>query len=323
MTVQHVPARDVPIPTTVSTEAQAMLELTATLPSVERAPMPAPGDFDGWRQHREAAETATMTMAGAAPLDVEVEDRMVDGVGVFVVTPAGVSEDDPHVILSLHGGGFTHGGGAMCRWLGSLSAVSNGARSWAVDYRLPPEHPYPAPLDDCLTAYRALLADHRPEEVIVEGASAGGNLVAATILRARDEGLPLPAAAIMISPEMDLTEAGDTFATNLGVDTVLTGSLMEANLVYAGGRDLRDPYLSPLYADLTRGFPPSVLTTGTRDLFLSNTVRMHRALRAAGVRAELHVWEAAGHAMFLGGTPEDADRATEVRSFVDEIWGRR
>jgi acetyl esterase/lipase len=187
---------------------------------------------------------------------------------------------------------------------------------------MPPEHPYPTPLDDCVAAYRALLDEHRAADLVVEGASAGGNLAAATVLRARDEGHPRPAGVVLVSPEADLTEAGDSFRTNLGVDTILTGSLMEANLLYAGGYDLRDPYLSPVYADFAAGFPPTILTTGTRDLFLSNTVRMHRALRAAGVEAELHVWEAAGHAMFLGGTPEDAERVREVRRFVDRVWDR-
>jgi acetyl esterase/lipase len=192
---------------------------------------------------------------------------------------------------------------------------------WAVDYRMPPDHPHPAPLDDCVTAYRALLEVREPHEVVVGGASAGGNLAAALILRARDEGLPLPAAAVLITPELDLTESGDSFRTNLGVDTVLARSLMPANLLYASGHDLADPYLSPLFGDFTKGFPPTLLACGTRDLFLSNTVRMHRALRAAGVSAELHVQEAAPHGGFFGAAPEDDELDREVRRFVAEQWG--
>ena len=119
---------------------------------------------------------------------------------------------------------------------------------------------------------------------------------------------------------MDLTESGDTFQTNLGIDGVLTRSLMPANLLYAAGHDLTDPYVSPLFGDFTKGFPPTMLASGTRDLFLSNTVRMHRALRSAGVEADLHIVEASGHGGFFGQAPEDEDLAQEVRRFIDARW---
>jgi epsilon-lactone hydrolase len=241
---------------------------------------------------------------------------------VFAVTPLGTPENDPRVFLEIHGGGLFMGGGALCRAMAVTTAARVGARTWAVDYRMPPDHPYPAPLDDCVAAYGALLKDHRPEEIIVGGGSAGGNLAAALILRSRDEGLPLPAAGILLTPELDLTESGDSFHTNLGVDSVLTASLMPANLLYAAGHDLAHPYLSPLFGDFTLGFPRTFLATGTRDLFLSNTVRMHRALRAVGVSAELHVLEAAPHGGFFGFAPEDAELDCEVRRFVDDCWAR-
>jgi monoterpene epsilon-lactone hydrolase len=193
---------------------------------------------------------------------------------------------------------------------------------WAIDYRMPPEEPYPAALDDCVGVYRALLEDHQPEDIAFDGGSAGGNLAAATILRARDESLPLPAAAVLVSPEVDLTESGDSFHTNLGVDTVLAEPLMRANLLYANGRDLTDPYLSPLFGDFTMGFSPTLIVSGTRDLFLSNAVRMHRALCQAGVPAELHVFEAAPHGMPLRvGTPEEADLRRQILRFLSTHWG--
>ena len=153
---------------------------------------------------------------------------------------------------------------------------------WAVDYRMPPDHPFPAGLDDCLTVYEALLADHRPEEIIVGGASAGGNLAAALILRARDDGLPLPAAAVLMTPGVDLTASGDSLQTNRGLDPLIPDGSSPAFGMYAAGHDLTDPYVSPLYGDFTKGFPPTILTTGTRDMLLSDTVRMHRALRVGG-----------------------------------------
>jgi len=120
------------------------------------------------------------------------------------------------------------------------------------------------------------------------------------VLRARDEGLPVPAAVVLLTPAVDLTESGDSHQTNLGLDPLLPGSGRPAFLLYAAGQDLTHPYLSPLNGDFTKGFPPAILTTGTRDMLLSDTVRMHRALRTAGIPAELHVTEAAGHGRGVG-----------------------
>jgi epsilon-lactone hydrolase len=195
-------------------------------------------------------------------------------------------------------------------------AISTGMIHWAVDYRMPPLHPYPTPLDDCMAVYRALLDRRAPQDIFVGGGSAGGNLAAALIARAKDEGLPMPAGLVLMTPEVDLTESGDSFTTNLGIDNVL-GRLMQTNLLYANGHDLTHPYLSPLFADVT-GFPPTFLQAGTRDLFLSNTVRMHRKLRSAGVDAELHIWEAMPHGGF-GGAPEDIEIRLELRRFLDRL----
>jgi acetyl esterase/lipase len=318
--VLRIPARDLPVPRSISEAAQAAL--AAGYANVT-PPHPALDDLDGWRAMIAAGDDGIVTMLGPmlADVGVESEPRQLGGVPGWRLLPPGSDAGDRRAYLAIHGGALVMGGGEACRIMGIRSALRVGVPTWALDYRLPPEHPYPAPLDDCVAAYRALLEDHRPEEIVVGGESAGGNLVAAMVLRARDEGLPLPAAIVLATPELDLTESGDTFQTNAGVDTVLRGTLMPANLLYAGGHDLEDPYVSPLFGDFTRGFPPAILTSGTRDLFLSNTVRMHRALRAAGVEAELHVLEAAPHAGFFGIAPEDADLDREIRRFVDAHWG--
>jgi monoterpene epsilon-lactone hydrolase len=187
--------------------------------------------------------------------------------------------------------------------------------TYAVDYRVPPDHPYPAALDDCIAVYRGLLEMHAPERIVVGGGSAGGNLAAALMLRARDEDLPMPAALVLLTPEIDLTESGDSFATNLGLDVVLQSGLTESIALYAGEHDLTDPCLSPLFGDFTPSFPPTFVQAGTRDLFLSNAVRMHRKLRSAGVEAELHIFEAMPHGGFFGA-PEDDELAQELRRFI-------
>ncbi|MFV0624555.1 alpha/beta hydrolase [Sphingomonas sp. ac-8] len=221
--------------------------------------------------------------------------------------------------LDFHGGALVVGGGEACRAQARMQADQHGAVCYGVDYRMPPEHPYPAALDDALAAYRYVLERHAPSNIIVGGRSAGGNLAAAMLLRGRDEGLPMPAGMILLSPQVDLTESGDSFEVNQMVDVVLPGSLMRNNRLYAGGADLSHPYLSPLFGDLT-GFPPTFLQSGTRDLFLSNAVRMHRALRRAHVDAELHVFEGMPHGGFQGNTPEDQDIAAEVSRFGEALW---
>lgn len=315
-----LPARDLPVPAHVSPQAQAVL----SMPWAGESAYPPLEDAEAWRAMIASQDQMVLGMVGprAAAADVDVVEQVVDGVPVFVTTPRGVEEHDARVYLDLHGGAFILGGGQVCRVMAAGTAAAVHASTWSVDYRMPPSHPYPAALDDCLAVYRALLKDHRPEQIVVGGGSAGGNLAAALVLRARDEGLALPAAVVLHTPEVDLTESGDSFHVNLGVDPVATGSLMPANLLYAGGHDLTDPYLSPLFGDFSKGFPPTFLSTGTRDLFLSNTVRMHRALRAADVPADLHVLEAAPHGGFFGTAPEDAEIAREVRGFLDRHWSR-
>jgi len=316
--ITRVPARDVPIPASISDAAQAQMALEIPL----IAPLPAADDLDAWREFVvEIEQRFIPATRELSKLPVDMEDLDVEGTRVYVGTPQALATDDRHVVLDFHGGGLFMGGGELARATTFDVANRLAARVWSVDYGLPPDRPFPAGLNNCVTVYRKLLEDHSPDEIIVTGISAGSNLAAAMILKARDEGLPLPAAAVLLTPELDLTESGDTFLANKGVDLALTGDLMPANLLYAAGHDLTDPYISPLFGDFTKGFPPTLLNAGTRDLFLSNAVRMHRALRAADVAAELHITEAASHGGFPG-TPEDEDLYREVRLFMDQYWRR-
>jgi acetyl esterase/lipase len=313
----HVTARPVPVPAHLSAHAQGFLGLGR----LESEPPPPLDDAEAWRAWIGMGESiiAEVLRAQTADAAVTVDEREVDGVTIYDIEPHGRTGDDRRVVLEVHGGGLVGGGGENCKGMGILTARRFDTRVWAVDYRMPPDHPFPAGLDDCVATYRALLRDHAPGDIVVSGTSAGGNLAAALVLRARDEGLPLPAAAILLTPELDLAETGDSFQTNLGVDTVLTRSLMPANLLYADGHDLMDPYVSPLYGDFGKGFPPTLLSAGTRDLFLSNAVRMHRSLRSAGIEAELHLIEAAPHSGF-GGAPEDLEVDREAKAFAERQW---
>ncbi|SDA24958.1 alpha/beta hydrolase [Sphingomonas sp. NFR15] len=315
----RLPARTLPSPTSISSEARAALDRLVDAdgtPLNAKHRMPEPEDYDGWIRMKTAvdAQYAASLKGLAGTLHASVETIQVGDAAVHIATPETVTATHG-AYLDLHGGALVVGGGDACRVGAQMQADLHGLRCYGVDYRTPPEHPYPAALDDTLAAYAHVLNHHAPSNVIVGGRSAGGNLAVAMLLRARDEGLPMPAGLVLLSPEVDLTESGDSFEVNRLVDVMLPLPLMSANLLYANGADLSHPYLSPLFGDLT-GLPPTLLQSGTRDLFLSNTVRMHRALRSAGVNAELHVFEAMPHGGFLGGTPEDLELSNELARFV-------
>ncbi|MBB3910920.1 alpha/beta hydrolase [Sphingomonas desiccabilis] len=319
-----VPDRIVPFPTSISEEARAALE---RLVGPDRMPvnasyvMPSHDDVDAWMNLKATADAryaASLAERAGRPLST-VETIDVKGAVIHVAEPDNRAPAEA-AYIDLHGGALVMGGGAACSAGAQMQADLHQVRCYAVDYRTPPEHPYPAALDDCVTGYRHVLKTHAPSNIIIGGRSAGGNLAAAMLLRAREESLPMPAALVLLSPQVDLTESGDSFEVNQLVDVVLPGSLRSSNLLYANGSDLTDPHLSPLFGELS-GFPPTFLHTGTRDLFLSNTVRMHRALRRAGVQAELHVFEAMPHGGFTGHTAEDRDLSNEVARFVRRHWG--
>jgi acetyl esterase/lipase len=307
-----VAARRIPVPTSISPEAQAFLARGPLM----HAALPALDDLDAWRKLIAVGDEAMVVyLSQRASGDVAAEEVGIEGVRVYALTPSDVAPDDRRVYLELHGGGFVMGGGEACRAMGSMMAARVGLHTWAVDYRMPPDHPYPAALDDCFTVYRALLREREPHEIVIGGGSAGGNLSVALGLRARDEGLPLPAAIVVMSPAADQTHSGDTFQTNRGVDTSLPPDVSVFGHLYAAGHDPTDPYLSPVFGDFSRGFCPTLIASGTRDLLLSNAVRLHRALRAHDVPAELHVLEAAPHQM-MAGTPEDEELRREINRFI-------
>ncbi len=235
-----------PAPSSVSPEAKYYLTLIQDV-----APLlyPEAADEAAWDKWIALQENALHTKFTAAlpPDDHYRHARsIVAGVPVHVVTPASVPNgDETPLFLQLHGGAMVMGGGDLA-WMESATLASRRPGvTWVPDYRMLPRHPYPAALDDAIAVYRAALKTRAPQRIVVVGASAGGNLAAALLMRARDEGLPLPAALVLQTPEVDLTESGDTFRTNVGID--ILGSLMPLNMLYAGGHQLTHPYLSPLF----------------------------------------------------------------------------
>jgi len=312
-----LPARMIPVPTSISLEAQQALAAPRFAAPVR---WPPPDDKAAWRRVVLERDAAIGSLYDAQPaFSGTIRARSVGSLRVFDLVPDEIpAEQRNRAVLYLHGGGFVMGGGDLAAKAAQSMSARMGIQAAALDYRMPPDHPFPAAVEDVVACYRDLLTRHAPGKIAVVGVSAGGGLAAAGILKARDLGMPLPGAAVLLTPEVDLTESGDTFETNQDIDVILVRRLTETIQLYANGHDLRDPYLSPLFGDFQRGFPPSLLISGTRDLFLSNTVRLHRALRKAGMKADLHVFEAMPHGGFFNA-PEDAESAEEQRRFIDAV----
>ena len=313
----RLPARDIPPPTTISEQARALLSEGALGPAPG---WPPAGDLAAWRQAIAEStalweEVAAGVLAGSPS---PVETRAIGGVTCHVATPPGLGAGGP-LYLFIHGGAFVFGGGPYAKAQAAMQTDRLGVSTVSVDYRMPPDHPFPAAPEDCFAVYKALIEAHDPARIVIGGSSAGGDLAAVLILMIRDRGLPMPAGVVLLTPVVDLTEAGDSFQTNALLDVTLKGTMDNCNALYAAGHDLTDPYLSPLYGDLD-GFPPTLVQTGTRDILLSGSVLIHRKLRQAGVEAELHVWEAMPHGGFgpfgSGDAPENREIEQEVRRFI-------
>ena len=309
---REVPARLIPVPDTVSPQMQVVIA-RALDPKFNIAPT----TVEEWKARVEEAARATVATLPALreKLGVSVEATTMAGVKAFVVSPKHAHHQG-RVLLHLHGGVRVLNPGEAGTREAILMAGLAGFKSISVDYRMPPDFPFPAALDDSVAVYREMLKANEPKSIGIYGTSAGGSLTFTTLLRAKVEGLPMPGAIATGTPTVDLSRTGDSLFTNSLVDNVLgtqDGFIRATALLYANGRDLKDPLLSPIYGDVS-GFPPTILTTGTRDLYLSNTVRMHRKLRAAGVEAILQAWEGQSHAQYLA----DVD-ASETKEYHDEV----
>ena len=309
----RLPEQVIPVPTSISPQGQGYLAAAARrIAAMTRGESQAPSQA-------EMAQAAVGFLKPlAAGFDGEVEAiALPGGARLLHIKPRAPSEPQAKVaFLDIHGGGFTSGGGEMCELLAKLKMMEYRISVFSVDYRLAPEHPYPAALDDCVAAYTEVLKRFPASALVVGGASAGGNLAAALLLRARSADLPQPRALVLQTPALDLSRSSDSYHTNKYLDVNLYGGAEAGPAAYLGGHDPRDPFASPIYGELD-GWPPTILTSGTRDLLLSDTVRMHRALRRKGVRAELHIAEASPHGGFMGaGAPEDQEIAGECRRFV-------
>jgi monoterpene epsilon-lactone hydrolase len=320
----QVPARAVPVPSDVSPQMAKIIGM----------PLRAgwdnlPKTGDEWKPVADAGAAGTIkNVPGMMErLHVKVEKTVIDGVRAFVVTPDVIPpENRNRLLIHVHGGCYVLNPGEAALPEALFMAGFGHFKVIAVDYRMPPEAYFPAALDDGLTVYKNAIKTTDPKNVAIFGSSAGGALTLEMILKAKQDGVALPGAIAPGTPMSDTTKVGDTFVTHAMLDNVLVspdGFCDAGTKVYANGHDLGDPLLSPIYGDM-HGFPPAILTSGTRDLLLSNTVRVHRKLREAGVDAMLQVFEGQSHAQYYRDdtSPEAKEAFEEIAGFFDKHLGK-
>jgi monoterpene epsilon-lactone hydrolase len=306
-------SRIVPMPATISPEAQKWLEsLTRTTPGPESL-AERRARTDVWRA-RNSAEARKL-------YPVNVEESTIGGVRTDIITPLTTpAENKSRVLINLHGGGFNSDSGSLIEGV----PISNLTEMKVVSvyYRLAPENPFPAAVDDVVTVYKELLKSYKPQSIGIFGTSAGAILTAEVTVRLKQLGLPAPGALGIFSGLADFSRAGDSWQL-----FTLNGLPGELQPTYPGARhdeeyvgkiDPRNPALSPLFADL-HGMPPTLLVTSTRDILLSSTTIFHRALLQAGNDSQLVVFEALPHAFWYHfQLPETREALELMAKFLDE-----
>lgn len=267
-------------------------------------------------------EDARANFAPAGPIypipsDVLVSEVSADGVTAHWLDAPG--SDPQRVLVFLHGGGFQFGSLRSDGELAARLGRASGMRVLFVEYRLAPEHPFPAAIDDVLAAWRWLRTDQQLSagSLAIAGDSAGGGLAVALLVATRDAGEALPAAAVLMSPTVDLTSSGDSMVDRVAQDPISTPALLrQLASDYLAGADPRSPLASPLFASLS-GFPPLLVQVGTADLLLSDAQRLAKAAADAGVDVRLEVGEGLPHVyQLMLGTSEAADATERIGNFL-------
>jgi acetyl esterase/lipase len=254
-----------------------------------------------------------------APAGVTCTPVEAGGVSAEWSVADGAAEDK--VILYVHGGGYVMGSAGSHRDVTGRLSKASGARVLSLNYRLAPEHPFPAPVDDAVAAYRWLLAQGiSSSNVAIAGDSAGGGLAFATLLALRDAGDPVPAAGVGISPWVDMEGTGESMTTRAAVDPVIQKEgLLKMAKLYLGDADPKNPLAAPLHANLA-GLPPLLIHVGDAETLLNDATRITERARKAGVDVTLKIWDEMPHVwhMFAPILPEGQQAIEEIGAFFKE-----
>jgi monoterpene epsilon-lactone hydrolase len=258
-------------------------------------------------------------LASIAPLPDDVTFEPVDAGGLPAEWVTALGARRENVILYLHGGGYVMGSIKTHRELAARLSRAAAARVLLIEYRLAPEHPHPAAVEDATAAYRWLLGiGVAPSRMVIGGDSAGGGLTVATLVALRDAGQPLPAAGVCLSPWVDLEGVGESMATKAAVDPMVQRDpLRKMAAMYLAGQDPRTPLAAPLYADLS-GLPPLLIQVGTAETLLDDSIRLAERARKAGVAVSLETWEDMIHVWqaFASLLPEGQQAIERIAAFI-------
>lgn len=317
--LRFVPAKLLPIPENVSPE----------LAQVIASPYNSPRWYANHAKTTKEWETmiaqstqASLEHIAIAQKDLNVHVKVLNivNVDVYEICPKNFKNlKKDKIVIYIHGGGFVYNPGITGTQQAMQLAIE-GYRVLSIDYRMLPDHPYPAALDDIYTVYQVLLNKYGARNICIYGSSAGGNLVMALLLKAKAEKLDLPAAIGLGSPWIDLRleGGGDSINTLQWVDNTLIsprGYIQRTAQLYANGEDLSHHYISPIFGDFS-GFPPVIIISGTRDLFLSQCVMVHRKFKQAKVEADLQIWDGMSHDQYEAyQTPESKEVFYELGQF--------
>lgn len=313
------------VPSTISEEAQEILRSFPHKPLKQN--LPAPDDKETWQRYWNANENKWEAFNDSVieKFKPSIRDTVFNGVPVLDIRPANWS-DNHKVLIYLHGGAYVFFS-ARTMLMGAIPVADiTGLRVISVDYTNPPAIKHDQIIDQVRIVLQALLMQgYTMNDIGIYGDSAGGALAAGSVLLMRDQGLGMPAVVVLISPWSDITESGDTYHTLKGKDPIIAygNSLDDASLAYAPVEEHKNPYISPVYADYTKGFPPTLIQGGTKEIFLSNFVRHYQALDQAGIPVKLDLYEGMWHVFqeINYDLPESAIAHRKFRDWVCKYLG--
>lgn len=316
------------IPATVSPQAKATLEqVYGFLKLIAQAPKSPPSAQKDWDQRNDQAKAAIgpIVKANTDGLGLAVQEAVIGGVPALRIRPPGYTPRN-RTLIYVHGGGYVLFSARTSLTVPALMAVASGDEVISVDYTLAPRGNWRTATDQVIACYKAVLESRRPGQVGLFGDSAGGGLVAGSVLKMRDQQMPLPGALYLLSPWADITDTGDTYSTLAAADPSLDAkSLKWGADAYAAPSDQRNPYVSPVYGDYTKAFPPTLIQGGTREIFVSNFVRQYQAIRSGGHEAVLDLYEGMPHVFqaLIPKTPETASSIKRAAGFFDAHLEKR
>jgi monoterpene epsilon-lactone hydrolase len=315
------------VPETVSLRAQQILR---QMKGPQGLPLPAPDDVEGWKKIRNYVPPQLREIfkenneAALKRYPAKTRNRLLGGVPVVEISPPGWTEDGKTLVY-IHGGGYVTGGPGFS--LGGWVATETGLRIISVGYTLAPESKWDNTTDQVIAVFQALQTEgYALKNTAVFGDSAGGGLAAGSVLKMRDKGLGMPSAVVLWSPWADITQTGDTYVTLKKADPILDYPLLLKNAAdaYAAPKDQKNPYVSPVYGDYSKGFPPTLIQGGTKEIFLSDFVRQYHAIDVAGGTAVLDIYEGMPHVFqaVIFDSPESEQAMSKMKKFLATYVGK-